>query len=165
MKYDVGIILSHFHTWFGFTSRQKKRMDKGIELLRKGKVRFLMTTGGKGVFNPTARPVGEWAKDYLVRNGVNERNILVENKSTSTEQNAKFALEIMRKNSLHSAIVITSADNMSRAQRIFKNVFPKNYNLDFVVSDYFSGFWSVWDFFWHAGGWVKYAVDSLQRKR
>lgn len=135
-------------------------MDKDIELLSRGKVRLLMTTGGRGSFYLTSRPFG-LAKDYLVKNGVNEDKILVEDKSVNTSQNAECTLKIMRKGKLKSVIVITSADHMIRAKRIFKDIFPKDFKLDFVISDYVPGIWTIWDFFWHTAAWVKYGLRRL----
>jgi uncharacterized SAM-binding protein YcdF (DUF218 family) len=162
MQYDVGIILSHFYgPLIGFSNRQKKRMDKGIELLSKGQVRLLMTTGGTGLFNPTPRPFGQLAKGYLVKNGVSEHKILVEDRSVNTDQNAEFALELVKKENLKSAIVITSADHMIRAKRIFKEIFPQDFKIDFVISDYVSGIWTLWDCLWHTAAWIKYRVKRL----
>ena len=163
-QYDVGIILGHFHSRLGFSSRQKKRMDKGIELLNKGEVTLLVTTGGRGLFNLTPKPLGQLSKEYLVKNGVDESKILVEDKSVNTYQNAEFALKIMEKNNLKSALVITSAVHAGRAKRIFKDVPPKDFRIDFAISDYVSGIWTVWDYFWAMAGWVKYGIKKLTLK-
>lgn len=136
-------------------------MEKGIELLNEGKVKFLITTGGKGrLFNLTSKSLGELTKDYLINKGVNPNKVLVENKSLNTAQNAKFALEIMKKNNFNSAIVITSAYHIGRAKKIFEEIFPKNFSLKFVSSDFFSGLWTIWDYLWNTGAWVKYVIKK-----
>lgn len=163
-QYDAGIILGHFYSRLGFSSRQKKRMDKGAELLNEGKVKVLITTGGRGLFNLTSRPLGRLAKGYLIRSGVDEDKVLVEDKSVNTYQNAEFALEIMKKNNLKSASVITSAVHIRRAKRIFEDVFPKDFQVNFVVSDYVSGIWTVWDYLWAMAGWIKYGIKKLALK-
>jgi hypothetical protein len=57
--YDVGIILGHFYTGYGITSRQKKRMQKGLELLKIARIASVMTTGGKGLWKKSAPSMGE----------------------------------------------------------------------------------------------------------
>lgn len=164
MQYDVGIILSHAYGPFGFSSRQKRRMNKGIELLKTDVVKFLMTTGGKGkLFNLTPNPLGQLVKNYLVKNGVDESKILVEDNSQNTYQNAKYTLSLMKKNNLSSAIIITSADHLPRAKAIFKDVFPHKFKIDFMISDFFSGLWTIWDFFWHIAGWIRYKIKNTKR--
>lgn len=163
-QYDAGIILGHFYSRLGFSSRQKKRMDKGVRLLNRGVVRVLITTGGRGLFNLTSKPLGRLAKEYLVKNGVDESEILVEDESVNTYQNAEFALKMMEQNNLKSAIVITSAVHTRRAKRIFGDVFPKDFQIDFVISDHVSGIWTVWDYLWAMAGWIKYGIKKLALK-
>lgn len=150
MQYDAGIILGHFV----FSSRQRKRTKKGIELLKNGKVKFLITTGGRSwhfILRFLREPIGELTKIYLIKNEVDENKIYVENKSVNTYQNAKFSLEIMKRKNLKSAVVITSASHMRRTKKIFTEVFSKDdIKIDFVVSDTFAGFWwTIWDYFWN----------------
>jgi uncharacterized SAM-binding protein YcdF (DUF218 family) len=154
--YNVGIILGHIYTGFGYTGRQKRRMEKGCELLRTGRVERLMTTGGKGMWNKTAPCMAEVARDYLIqRQGIDSQCILVEKESATTLQNAEYALRLMQEQHLTSLIVITSADHMPRARSIFREVFPSNFTQDFVISDYFCGIWSLVDFFWNCAGQLK----------
>jgi uncharacterized SAM-binding protein YcdF (DUF218 family) len=155
-QYEIGIILGHIYTGFGYTGRQKKRMEKGSELLTEGRVKRLMTTGGKGMWRKTAPSMAEVARDYLVkRQGINAASILVEKESTTTRENAEYALRLIQEQNLDSLIVITSADHMPRARSIFLEVFPANFELDFVISDYFCGIWSIVDFFWNRAGQLK----------
>jgi uncharacterized SAM-binding protein YcdF (DUF218 family) len=147
-KKTAGIILGHFYSGFSITGRQKKRLAKGIELFQKGEVWFLITTGGKGMFKKSSKSNAELAKEYLVRNGIPEERVLVEDKSVNTYQNALYSLEILKSNRLDSAVVITSSDHIKRAEKIFSEVFPKEVDLGFIISDHFAGFWSLFDLGW-----------------
>ncbi len=60
-------------------------------------------------------------------------------------------------------MIITSADHMPRAKRIFEEVFPSTYRLDFIISDSFCGIWSVVDFFWNGAGNLKRALRKASR--
>jgi uncharacterized SAM-binding protein YcdF (DUF218 family) len=156
---DVGIVLGHIYTGFGYTRRQKRRMDAAAVLLRNGKVHWLMTTGGKGMWKKSAPSMAEVARDYLIAHGIPPSAILVEKESTSTVQNAQYALHLMQQHHLNSLIIVTSADHMPRAKAVFEEVFPSDYQISFAVSDTFSGVWSFVDFFWNIAGnlkrWVK----------
>lgn len=163
--YDVGIVLGHFYTGYSFTSRQRKRMEKVIELFASGRVSHIMTTGGKGMWKKTTPSMGEVARSYLVERGIEAGRILVEDQSINTLQNARSALRLVQEQGLTSALVITSVDHMPRARKIFGEVFPPAYQLDFVVSDYFCGVWSIIDFFWMIAGNVKYWIRRSQQSR
>lgn len=159
--YDIGIILGHFYTGYGITSRQKKRMQKGLELLKAARIASLMTTGGKGLWKKSAPSMGEAAKAYFIAHGVEPSQILVEDQSGNTIQNAQYALRLMQQRQLTSAIVVTSADHMPRAKLVFAEIFPSSYALDFVVSDTFCGFWSIFDFFWNTAGNLKRFLNKV----
>jgi uncharacterized SAM-binding protein YcdF (DUF218 family) len=163
--YDVGIVLGHFYMGYGFTSRQKKRMEKAIELFAASRVSNIMTTGGKGMWKKTAPSMGEVARSYLIERGIEAERILVEDQSINTLQNACYALRLMRECGLTSALVITSVDHMPRARKIFGEMFPPFYQLDFVVSDYFCEFWSIIDFLWMIVGNVKYWAGHSHQSR
>jgi hypothetical protein len=161
--YDVGIILGHIYTGFGITARQKKRMQKGVELFTTARITSVMTTGGKGMWKKTASSMGEVAKAYLISCGVEASRILVEDQSINTIQNAQYALRLMQQQGFTSAMIITSADHMPRAKRIFAEIFPLTYQLDFSISDSFCGIWSVIDFFWNSAGNFKRALQKASR--
>lgn len=161
--YDVGIVLGHLYTGYGLTSRQRKRMEKAIELFAEGRVSNIITTGGKGMWKKTTPSMGEVARSYLVERGIEAERLLVEDQSVNTLQNARRALLLMQERGLTSALVITSVDHISRARKIFGEVFPPAYQLDFVISDYFCGPWSVIDFFWMIAGNMKYTLRHRRR--
>jgi uncharacterized SAM-binding protein YcdF (DUF218 family) len=154
-KKTAGIILGHFYSGFNITGRQKKRLGKGIELFRKGDIRFLITTGGKGMFKKSSKSNADLAKNYLIRNGMPEERVLVEDKSVNTYQNALYSLEVLKSNQLDSAIVITSSNHTDRAERIFRKVFPEEMELRFTISDRFAGFWNLFDFAWKWVGCIR----------
>ncbi len=161
--YDVGIILGHIYTGFGITSRQKKRMQKGLELFTTAQITSIMTTGGKGMWKKTAPSMGEVARAYLISCGVEASHILVEDQSINTLQNARYALRLMQQQGFTSAMIITSADHMPRAKRIFEEIFPPTSHLNFIISDSFCGIWSIIDFFWNGAGTLKRALQKDSR--
>lgn len=160
--YDAGIILGHFYSGYSLTSRQIKRLNKGVQLFKEGKVNCLIVTGGKGMFNKNSPPLATLAKNFLVINGVQEKKIFYDEHSVNTVENAKFSLEIMKKNHLNSAVIITSADHMSRAINTFRKIYPESISLKGEISDSFAGIWSFFDFFWNFGGNTKRFLQGLR---
>ena len=98
----------------------QKRLDKAYDLL----VRFpdvpVVVTGGQG--DDEVISEGEGMKRYLVRKGISEDRIIVEDKSTSTFENIRNAFEITDKMGLSRDITIaTSEYHVYRASLIAKS--------------------------------------------
>ena len=65
-----------------FASNQKQKTNKDI---------IYVPSGGKG--NDEIISESEAIKSYLIKNGINPKNIIVEDKSTNTNENMKFSKE------------------------------------------------------------------------
>lgn len=76
------------------------------------------------------------AKRMLLSLGVKESDILVEDQSLNTRQNAKFSHEILKKNTLVDPILVTSAFHMERAVLDFQkeNVVVQPFPTDYMVN-------------------------------
>lgn len=62
-----------------------ERLNHALDVIKSGVVKNIVLTGGVGVkgdFNE-----GEYMYNYLISNGIDESKIIVENKSTTTEEN------------------------------------------------------------------------------
>lgn len=72
----------------------KKRLDKAINWYEKfNKKPIFITSGGQGQDEIVSEA---WAmKKYLIDNGINEKNIIMEDKSTTTLENLKYSNDIM----------------------------------------------------------------------
>lgn len=93
------------------------RIDKGIELLRYNPDAKLILSGGQGPGEEIAE--GEAMAKYAERKGVDPEKILVENRSTSTEENLLFSRELMEE-SRPGVIVVTTAYHVFRALLLAK---------------------------------------------
>ena len=157
------IILSHFYGRYGFSDRQLRRMKKGIEEINKIKADYIIGTGGFGFFNQSNMSLGERTNDYLITKGIPEKQILFEGISKNTHENFEAILPILQKYQINKITIVTSVDHMLRAKYLAKRIFPKNTILEFVISDYHSTIKvTVWDFFWHLGGWVKLFINKIK---
>jgi len=96
-KYDKDFIIilgSKINKDGTLTPLLKGRVDKAIEFGRKQyeetrkKIKYI-PSGGKGKDEVIAE--AKAIKNYLVENGINEKDIIIEDKSTSTIQNMKYS--------------------------------------------------------------------------
>lgn len=97
-----------------------KRMEFAAKLFEDGYANKMVISGGPIYNNVTA---ADLMKKHAVQLKVPEKNILLENKADSTFQNAKFTKEILEKNKLHSAIIVTSNYHMRRTKMVFDKMF------------------------------------------
>lgn len=100
---------------------QTERTEYGVKLYQEGwarKDRIIMA-GGPLVWRYT------WAglmKEHAMSLGVPARNILTEDLSRTTEEDALYTREILKAQGLRSIILVTSAYHSKRASLIFRRV-------------------------------------------
>lgn len=109
-------------------------------------------------------------RQLLLRNGVPNRDILVEGKSLTTRENAEFSLRLMRAEGFHSAILVTSWYHSRRSLRVFQHFAP---DLTFYARpSYFAYATQDWtrqginkrmrlEFLKLPGYWVRYGVNPF----
>lgn len=112
-KADAAIILGAATDGLEISPVFRERINHGIELYRNNVVRALIFTGGKGQGKDISEAYA--AKLYAMKNGVDEADIFIEENSHITQDNLKNAMEIMRKNNLASALVVSDPLHMKRA--------------------------------------------------
>ena len=110
---DVAIVLGA-GTWKGEVSPvYRERLNHGIWLYQNGYVEYLILTGGVGEGNTVSDAAAATA--YALSQGVPEAVILIEEKSTITEENLFYAKALMDELSLRSAIIVSDPLHMKRA--------------------------------------------------
>ncbi|WP_298846837.1 YdcF family protein [Clostridium sp.] len=87
------------------------------------------------------------AKRFLLDLGITKNDVIIENKSLNTTENAKFTKVILTKNNYTKPILITSAFHMYRAVLNFNNsgiknfvIYPCDYSTNKNISISFSSF-------------------------
>lgn len=125
--YDTGIILSGFMGWdkesgsvsFGEAS---DRLTEGLIQYRKGRIKTIIISGGSGSLVDDTRE-SVLAKAFLTENcGVPDSIVIIDTVSRNTYENAVETKKIMNARGLKSAIMITSAWHMRRAEGCFNKV-------------------------------------------
>jgi uncharacterized SAM-binding protein YcdF (DUF218 family) len=95
------------------------RIMHAADLYKAGKARLILVSGGSWLYPSLARSEAADMRDVLMRFGVPESAILMEDKSEDTGQNATFTEALMREHNLTTALLVTSGIHMPRAMATF----------------------------------------------
>lgn len=96
-----------------FSGDNGPRTEKGVELLKEGLGEYLILSGGVVYDDVT---MAELMKNHALKLGVPEEKILLEDKASTTHENAKLTKEIIEENNFKSVIVVTSEYHSRRSK-------------------------------------------------
>lgn len=117
---DVAIVLGAAASDYGVSPVYRERINHAIWLYQNGYVKNIITTGG--VTNGNTKSDAEIAKEYMVNNGIPESSVFTDNQSTITEENLKYAREIMQKQNFGSCILVSDPLHMKRSMQMAKDL-------------------------------------------
>jgi len=126
--YDYGIVVGGMLAYDRANKRInfKQGIDRllhAIELYKSGRIKKIFITGGSGSLTDQREKEAIHLRDYLLRAGFPDKDILIESDSKNTRENALFTSHILsRKNEGADYLLITSAYHMRRAIGCFKKV-------------------------------------------
>lgn len=124
---DVAIVLGAA-VWDGEVSPvYRERINHAISLYEDGFVDYIILTGGFG--EGSYKSDSQVAKEYALSQGIPEERLLIEEKSTITEENLEFSKEVMEENDLETAIIVSDPLHMKRSMLI-----AKDYNITALSS-------------------------------
>lgn len=109
------------------------RITKAVELYKNKKVKTIFISGGSGSVTYSEKREASLLKNYLIKYfNIPNKDILIENKSNNTYENAKFTNEILKKEKLNKKkiILITSNTHYYRAQKCFEKQGIKTFILN-----------------------------------
>lgn len=124
---DVAIVLGAAISDGEVSPVYRERINHAITLYEEGTVDFIILTGGFG--EGSYKSDSQVAKEYALSQDVPEERILIEEKSTITEENLEFSKEIMDENDLETAIIVSDPLHMKRAM-----LMAKDYNITALSS-------------------------------
>ena len=141
-NYKYGIVLGGYSSYnkavqhIDFNDRGD-RLISAIELYKLGIIEKIIISGGNGELINNGMKESEWSKNFLINIGVESKDILLENSSRNTMENAKNTAILIKSDLAHKLLLITSAKHMRRAKFCFnKNNFKIDcYPTDFTNSD------------------------------
>lgn len=111
----------------------KRRVDRFIEIYRKKRTKVIFTGGyslkiKKGI-GPTEASL---MKDYAIKQGVSEEEIILEEESRDTHGNACFTKKIVEKLGWKKILVVTTDINIYKNKFFFEFIYGKGYYFDFI---------------------------------
>lgn len=96
------------------------RLDEALRLYNQGLAGRVVVSGGQGSGEDITE--AEAMKRYLVQRGVPADRVILEDRSTSTEENLRFSMEQMRAHGLQSAVVVSNRYHLLRASILAKRL-------------------------------------------
>lgn len=124
---DVAIVLGAAISDGEVSPVYRERINHAITLYEEGTVDFIILTGGFG--EGSYKSDSQVAKEYALSQGIPEEKILIEEKSTITEENLEFSKEVMEENDLETAIIVSDPLHMKRAM-----LMAEDYNINAISS-------------------------------
>ena len=127
--FEVGIVLGGFSSHDQETDPDRlqlnmtaNRMTDAIQLYKMGIIKKLMLSGGSGRLVLKEASESEETAKYLRSIGIPEVDILMENTSRNTKENAQNTIKILQEKYPNGGkyLLITSAFHIPRASRIFQ---------------------------------------------
>lgn len=126
-SYDIGIVLGGYSNlftlegggYYNFNERGN-RLVNALELYHEGKIKKILLTGGSGSLLHPEIAEAIAVKSYLLRMDIPEDDIILEERSRNTWENALFTKRIVvEKFPDASCLLITSAWHMPRSKGCF----------------------------------------------
>lgn len=93
----------------------RRRLDKAVEYLNTNPDTVVIVSGGQGSDEPISEAAG--MRQYLVNAGISDERILMENASTSTQENLTFSARLLDKEN-DRVVIVTNNFHVFRALRL-----------------------------------------------
>ncbi len=125
-KADYVIVLGAQIRGERITKSLKKRLDAAYEYYADNKDIIIIVSGGQGDGEATSEAFA--MKSYLEEKGIPSDIIIMEDKSTSTDENLKFSYDIIRNRGDDDANILICSNNFHifRAVRLARHIGMKN---------------------------------------
>jgi uncharacterized SAM-binding protein YcdF (DUF218 family) len=95
----------------------RARVEKAVELYRRGVAPRLVLSGGVGLHPPAEARV---MRELAVRLGVPAEACVLEEQSRSTEENARYSAELLRALGVRQVVVVSDCFHLLRARQCFR---------------------------------------------
>ena len=124
--YDIGIVLGGVADYDKITkahnfNKHADRLMDAQQLYHQGKIKKILISGGNGMLFNDGYIEANAMRDYLLLNQIPSEDILIENTSRNTKENAFNSAKILKKEYPNgNFLLITSANHMKRAQFCFE---------------------------------------------
>ncbi len=117
-NYDIAIV-------FGGPDMIPTRINEAIKLYKQNKISKILVTGGIGYFNKDkTNTEANIMKEYLLKNKIPTKDILIENKSRNTKENIIYSVNLLKEKydlSKTTILLISSDYHIKRCKLLFSN--------------------------------------------
>ena len=97
----------------------RARLDRAFDLFQRRLAPVIITTGGSGADPDYSE--GGVGRDYLMRRGIPERNLIAETQGSDTAQSAQRIAVIMRANGMHTCVAVSDEYHVFRIRQLLEN--------------------------------------------
>ena len=124
--FDVGIVLGGISDYDKSTkahnfNKHADRLIDAEQLYHKGIIKKILLSGGNGMLFNNGYMEADVLRDYLLKKSIPIEDIIIENTSRNTKENAINSVKILKtKYDDGKFLLITSAGHIKRAQRCFQ---------------------------------------------
>jgi len=121
-----------------YTNKSADRVLHPLRLYKEGYVKKIIISGGSGSLTNTKSSESADLKTILVCSGVPDSDILLEEESRNTHENALFTKTILQQHPEYKKLLlVTSAFHIKRASACFKKegIKADTFSVDFYTSD------------------------------
>lgn len=155
---DAGIVLGA-SVWNNEPSPAlRERLERALSLYRNGQVDRLIVSGGLD-YNGSTITEAEGMRNYLVRHGIPEQDVVLEKLARSTYENVLFSRQIMIDNGWKSAVLITHAYHAARSYDIAKFLNMSNPKVSSMDSEVM---WMPWHKARETLAYTKWELDKIR---
>ena len=176
--YSCAIVLGGFvsedYEGNGYFNSTSDRFIQLIKLKAEGKVSHLLVSGGNAKILPTDFRESDWVATQLRDFNIPDSNILIENRSRNSYENALFSKQLLDSAHLPPPyILITSGYHMRRALATYKKMgldvvsYPCNYIAGkgkISIDDFIPSISNFGPWYYYIKELVGYAVYSITKK-
>lgn len=110
---DAAVVLGAAVWSQGVSPVFRERINHAIDLYRRKRVHKIIFTGGQGNRNEPTEAAA--ARDYALSNGINQSDILIEQRSHTTYENLLFAKQLADVHGLKKLLIVSDPMHMKRA--------------------------------------------------
>jgi uncharacterized SAM-binding protein YcdF (DUF218 family) len=158
---DVALVFGTGLPW-----KAHARVSQAAQLFHQQRVVYLIASGG--VFMPgTTITEAAWFRDALIRSGVPDERILMEDRATNTAENATYALPIILARQFQRIVLVMSDYEGLRAHLTAKRAWADQGLTIYDCHAPSPGHWHDWTWWLSREGWslTWYTVTRLVRYR
>ena len=121
----------------------RRRLDAAYDYMQQNPYALCVVTGGQGADEPV--PEAHAMRDYLLSRGLEAQRITIEDMSTSTRDNLRFAAGLHQAHPPRNLVVVTDSFHQMRASLFARSAFPQTEQF-YALSSYTP--WGLMPSYW-----------------